>query len=210
MRVLIPIKPLRAAKSRLAPVLPSEERMRLVLWMLERVLRSCREAGISEVFLVGGDPWTTELGRRYGTRFLPELGQNLNQTLERALALVRGEEACLIVAADLPLLRPEELARMVRLGKAWNAAVLAPSRDGGTNALLLPPASAWTPRFGPHSAARHRSQLVAAGAVVREIRTLGLMHDVDRPHDLTEAVRSLPGFPLRESLASSKTVVEPS
>ncbi len=202
MRVLIPIKPLRIAKTRLARMLTPDERAGLVLWMLDRVLMSCREAGLPEVDLVGGDERIAELGRRYGARVLPELGSGLNQTLGQALATVG--EACLVLAADLPLLRPEDLLRLLRPWEERRAAVLAPSRDGGTNALLRPPACPFTPAFGPGSAQRHRMQLVAAGASVEEVQTLGLLHDVDRPEDLTEAVRSLEDFPLTRLRRSGK------
>ncbi len=194
---MIPVKSLETAKSRLAQDLTPKERAELVLWMLDRVLRSCREAGLSETYLVGGEGRVADLGRRYGARLLPELGCTLNETLERTLAFVRGSNACVLLAADLPLLTPEDLMRLIRPWERWGAAALAPSRDGGTNALLLPPACPLTPAFGPGSASRHRMQLVAAGVSVEEVRTLGLMHDVDRPEDLTEAIRSLPDFPLR-------------
>ncbi len=197
MRVLIPVKSLEAAKSRLAQDLTPKERAELVLWMLDRVLRSCSSAGLPETYLVGGEGRVADLGRRYGARLLPELGWTLNQTLTRALALVRGSDACVLLAADLPLLTPADLGDLIRPWQGWGAAVLAPSRDGGTNALLLPPACPFTPAFGPGSALRHRMQLVAAGVPVEEVRTLGLVHDVDQPEDLTEAVRSLPGYPLR-------------
>ncbi|MDR5709487.1 MAG: 2-phospho-L-lactate guanylyltransferase [Armatimonadota bacterium] len=208
MRVLIPAKALRAAKRRLAPCLTPEERAGLSLWMLDRVLCCCREAGLSETYLVGGDERTADLGRRRGARLLPELGFGLNQTLERALAAVRGEEACLVVVADLPLLRPEELVRLIRPWQERRTATLAPSRDGGTNALLLPPACPFTPSFGPGSARRHRAQLVAAGFAVEEVCTPGLLHDVDRPEDLTVEVRSLGGFPIPRLLDVGSAVVE--
>lgn len=202
------MKPLRAAKTRLNPLLTPEERAELSLWMLHRVLRSCREAGLSEVYVVGGDERIAELSRRYGAGLLPELGGDLNQTLGKTLTLVRGAGTCLLVAADLPLLRPEDLLRLIRPWQARGAAALAPSRDGGTNALLLPPRCPFAPAFGPGSAERHRRRLTAAGVVVEEVRTLGLLHDVDRFEDLSEAVRSLPGFPLPGLPACGKAVVE--
>jgi|FaiFalDrversion2_1042247.scaffolds.fasta_scaffold01369_2 2-phospho-L-lactate guanylyltransferase len=208
MRVVIPVKPLSRAKSRMASRFTPEERAQLVLWMLDRVLRSCARAGLSEIYVVGGDERVARCAEPHGAHLVPEMGCGLNETLEHALALVRGEGACLVLAADLPRLTPEDLQELVRPWLQRGAAALAPAHDGGTNALLLPPAAPFSPAFGPQSARAHRTQLRAAGWDVEEIRTPGLMHDVDEPEDLTEAVRSLEGFPLQRFRVPRTSMVE--
>mgnify|MGYP000162133295 CR=1 FL=1 len=197
--VLIPVKPLAQAKSRLAGFLEPQERTRLVLWMLERVLRCCLQAGCSAVYVVGGDQAVEGVALNLGAYWLCELGADLNETLACALRYVRqdGRTACLVLAADLPLLDPGDLQALWAASDRTGAAVLAPSRDGeGTNAILIPSGSLFRPAFGPASRWRHRSLLRAEGLVVEEVHRIGLAHDVDRPEDLTHPVMELPGFPI--------------
>jgi 2-phospho-L-lactate/phosphoenolpyruvate guanylyltransferase len=62
--------------------------------------------------------------------------------------------------------------------------VIAPSRDGGTNALLAWPPLALPFLFGVGSQARHLAAAQERGLAVREFRTPGMELDVDRPDDL--------------------------
>jgi 2-phospho-L-lactate guanylyltransferase len=197
--VLIPVKPLARAKSRLAGFLEPQERTRLVLWMLERVLRCCLQAGCSAVYVVGGDRVVEDVALHLGAYWLTELGADLNETLARALRHVRqgGRTPCLVLASDLPLLDPDDLEALWEAWDRTGGAVLAPSRDGqGTNAILIPSGSLFRPAFGPASRWRHRALLRAEGIHVEEVHRIGLAHDVDRPEDLTHPVTDLPGFPI--------------
>jgi 2-phospho-L-lactate guanylyltransferase (CobY/MobA/RfbA family) len=64
------------------------------------------------------------------------------------------------------------------------AAVLAPSRDGGTSALLRRPYAALPSCFGPQSAAQHREAAQIAGVPLCEIELPSLAIDLDRAEDL--------------------------
>ena len=68
------------------------------------------------------------------------------------------------------------------------AFVLAPSYDGGTNALLLSPPSVIAPAYGPHSADRHATAAQAAGATVAVVRGAHWALDLDSPEDIAPAV----------------------
>jgi 2-phospho-L-lactate guanylyltransferase (CobY/MobA/RfbA family) len=81
--------------------------------------------------------------------------------------------------ADCPLVRPESLDV---LAAAADPLSLAPSRDGGVNALALREVNGFVPRFGVPveetiGAAR------AAGLEATVIRDPLLALDVDRPED---------------------------
>ncbi len=205
--VLIPVKPLAQAKSRLAGFLEPQERARLVLWMLGRVLGCCVQAGAPAVYVVGGDRSVEDVALHLGAHWLPELGFDLNGTLARALGYVRQDvrTPCLVLAADLPLLEEDDLQALWAASDRTGGAVLAPSRDGeGTNAILIPSGCSFQPAFGPASRLCHRAILRAAGIGVEEVNRVGLAHDVDRPEDLTHSIMALPEFPiprLRERLA---------
>jgi 2-phospho-L-lactate guanylyltransferase (CobY/MobA/RfbA family) len=61
---------------------------------------------------------------------------------------------------------------------------LAPSRDGGTSALLRVPADTIPEHFGRESAKAHRELAQAAGVAYRELPLASLALDVDEIEDL--------------------------
>jgi 2-phospho-L-lactate guanylyltransferase len=71
--------------------------------------------------------------------------------------------------------------------------ILAPSRDGGTNALLRAPVHAIPTAFGPQSAAAHRSLAERAGVPCRVLDLPSLALDVDSPDDLDALLRAPAG-----------------
>ena len=61
--------------------------------------------------------------------------------------------------------------------------IIAPSRDGGTNALMLQPAQAIPFAFGRDSFLRHQRLAAEAGIPVRVVESASLLFDVDLPED---------------------------
>jgi 2-phospho-L-lactate guanylyltransferase len=186
---IVPVKPLRRAKSRLSPVLGGEERLALSREMLNRVLGAlARIPDIDRTLLVSRDSEAMALARQHGARTLSERPPiDLNQALQQATraALGSGASAVLVVPADLPLVTSEDLEEILALGVAPPIVVLAPDRHGaGTNALLVSPAGLIEYAFGPSSFDRHRTLALAAGARVAVCDRPGLALDLDLPEDL--------------------------
>jgi 2-phospho-L-lactate guanylyltransferase len=165
---------------RLAAVLSPEERARLALEMLERVLDACAKArSIRRTLLVTPDPGSA----RPGVDMLLDDGTGHAAAVKLALADERARNGVLVVMADCPLVTSDSLDALV---EAARPLALAPARDGGVNALALRNPSAFTPTFG-----------VTAGEMVAAARSVGLEPvlvaderlslDVDRPEDLALA-----------------------
>jgi 2-phospho-L-lactate guanylyltransferase len=115
-----------------------------------------------------------------------DAADSLNGALEQGAAHVvaAGARALLVLPADLPLITPADIARLAgALGPA-PAAVLAPARDGGTNALLAAPPAALPFLFGPGSLSDHLAAARARGVAARLVYAPGLELDVDQPDDL--------------------------
>jgi 2-phospho-L-lactate/phosphoenolpyruvate guanylyltransferase len=173
---VVPVKGRDGAKTRLATLLAPEERTRLVLDMLERVLGACAEArAITGTLLVTPDPEFTP----QGVDVLRDAGTGHADAIAAALRDERARGGALVVMADCPLVRPESLDA---LAKAATPLALAPSRDGGVNALALSPLNGFVPPFGVPveetlAAAR------AAGLDPNVIQDPLLALDVDRPED---------------------------
>jgi 2-phospho-L-lactate guanylyltransferase len=186
---IVPVKPLRRSKSRLSDVLSSEERTALSREMLIHTLGVLGEVSqIERMLVISRDSQALALARDHGARTVTERGTpELNPALIRAtlLAMGYGISSVLVLPADLPLLRKEDIERLIALADEPPVVVIAPDRHGeGTNALLSSPPGLIEYDFGPHSFQNHVARAEAAGAKVRicELPTLEL--DLDVPDDL--------------------------
>ena len=187
--VLIPLKPLDLAKSRMR-VLPPPLREALVVGMaldVRDAVLGCRE--VDEVIVVSRDPrWRPILGWPR-VRFVSDRpDDSLNDALRRGAAAGRrgGHEGGIAaLTGDLPALTADELGVALRRGSADGSSFTADARGTGTTLLAARSPSSFDPRYGGPSRLRH----LAAGA--RELglpRRSGLRQDVDTPADLAEAV----------------------
>jgi 2-phospho-L-lactate guanylyltransferase len=186
---IVPVKPLRHGKSRLAGILTQDERADLNERMLTHTIDTLRGIQeIDQILVVSRDPAALALARDHGARTVQENGaKELNVALSRATNLARSHitRGVLIVPADLPLLTPEDVHTMMDRAKEPPVVVVAPDRHyQGTNALLICPVGLIEYDFGPGSFQRHceRAQQRGARLEICELPSLAL--DVDLPEDL--------------------------
>jgi len=176
MLAVVPVKGRDGAKTRLAPLLQPEERTRLVHDMLERVLGACAEAtAITGTLLVTPDPGFAPAG----VDVLRDEGTGHSDAIALALADERARPGALVVMADCPLVRAESLDA---LAAAADPLALAPSRDGGVNALALRTVNGFVPPFGVvWEETVEAARKAGLAAAVLDDPLLAL--DVDRPED---------------------------
>jgi 2-phospho-L-lactate guanylyltransferase len=189
-RALIPVKTLQEAKSRLATHLTPSQRAQLMLDMLHHVLCVLHDTGAFEsTTVVSADLYVLEQAHRWGAQARPEQAQGHNPALHAAalqeLATCANEDTALLtISADLPLLRVQDVRKMLERAEQYDV-VLAQSQEGtGTNALLVHPPLAVPYVFGPNSL-----QQFIAEAQQRQLRytcyhSLGLSLDIDTYNDL--------------------------
>ncbi len=196
--VIVPVKGLGEAKSRLASVLGPAQRASLVLAMLEDVLIAVRAAHDGPLLLMTPDDEYTPAARRAGAELLADEGGGYNAAVAQALAAAGAREAsaALVLPADQPRARPAELRAAIEALEE-HGVVVAPSRDGGTGLLGLRPPDAIAPAFGIGSGARHRALGEAAGLAVAWLELPSLRDDVDEAADLLRS-----GAPLGEATAA--------
>lgn len=186
---IVPIKPFVRAKSRLAGVLPADQREALAEKMFRHgleVLSATRQ--IAGVMVVSRDTKALAMAREYGVSTVQESGApELNLALQRACEVVRlqGADGVLIVPADLPLYTADDIEQIVHLGRYHMTMVIAPDRnDSGTNALLINPPTLIPFSFGIGSFRRHIELAERAGATVKVHHSTRLGLDIDTPDDL--------------------------
>ena len=189
---ILPIKGFGSAKQRLSALLGRGSRQALAQAMFSDVLASLRHVGgLDAVAVVTAEPAAASLVGRTDVRLLHDglqTGQSAACAIGIAHALEQGFDRALLVPGDTPLLDPRELDGMLmRAGKEGTAVAIVPDRHlTGTNALLLSPATAIEPSFGPGSLERHRAAAREAGISHRVETISSLMLDVDTPEDLAE------------------------
>ena len=181
--------------------------------MLHDVVRALRAApSISGVAVLSRDAAAAREASRLGAAFLqepPGIG-DLNAAVRLAQEARADADALLVVPGDLPLISAADIIALtdaLALARAPSV-VIAPSRDGGTNGLLLRPPGVMAPAYGPGSAARHQAAARAAGAVVAVVETARWALDIDTPEDLTRA-RALPGGEALETVRYLRSTVAP-
>lgn len=190
--LLVPVKPFGEGKSRLAAVLAQEARAALSREMLARVLDQAQAAQVlAGTIVISRDQNALAQARLAGVESIPETGQDLNLALIEASqqAMRHGTEAILVLPADLPLVTAADIRQLYTLGATQAGVVIAPSPDGGTNALLLRPPHAIQFSFGRDSFARHHQLAATAGVPVQVFASPTLAFDVDRPEDLASLQR---------------------
>ncbi len=192
---IVPVKPLRRGKSRLAGALSEEEREELNRVLLKRTLETLLGLKeVEQVLVVSRDSAALALARDLGARTVQEDGAPaLNTALKRAtvVAQVYASRGVLVIPADLPLLTATDVLTLLERATHPPVVVIAPDRHRkGTNALLLSPANLIEYDFGGDSFGRHCERARRAGARLEIVDLPSLGLDLDLPEDL-ELVRQL-------------------
>ncbi|HTR68963.1 MAG TPA: 2-phospho-L-lactate guanylyltransferase [Mycobacteriales bacterium] len=183
--LLIPVKRLEIAKSRLA--LDAVDRIEVALAMaVDTVSAALKASTVAEVVVVTDDARATrELGD-LGARMVadvPDAGLN-PALLHGATLATRASVAAL--SSDLPGLLADELDAVLRAADAHPRAVVGDATGSGTTLLAARTVAGFTPAFGVGSRSAH----VDAGAVdLTEQAGWSVRHDVDTVEALLAAAR---------------------
>ncbi|MER5353901.1 2-phospho-L-lactate guanylyltransferase [Kitasatospora sp. NPDC002551] len=187
--LVLPLKPLARAKSRLAPFAGPHRPDLALSFALDTVGAALAAPGVGRVLVVTRDAGAGARLAALGALIVDdEPGGGLNEALAHgaATALLLAPRAPLAaLSADLPALRPDELARVLGAAPATGRAFLADAPGVGTTLLACAPGSVLAPAFGGGSRARH-----AAGGAreLRLPRVESVRRDVDTGEDLAEAL----------------------
>ena len=178
--VLVPLKRLDRAKSRLAAALSPAERAALMRTLLEGVLDAVRRAGVAKITLVTSEPIVGPVG----VEIWHDRGLPWNVALEEAMRELVTDEIATVISADLPLLEPSDVGTLIEATPTLGIAI-ARADDGGTNAVSMRPPALLRTHFGePGSAGVHARSAQARRLEHVIVDLPGLAFDVDTPEDL--------------------------
>ncbi|WP_203983141.1 2-phospho-L-lactate guanylyltransferase [Sphaerisporangium rufum] len=186
--LVVPVKTLLAAKTRLAAATGPHRAALAVAIACDTVAAALACPAVARVVVVTGDPVPAAALAALGARVVPDPLAGLNAALRHG-----GAEAARLapagpvgaLQADLPALRPAELAAVLAAAGEFDSAFLPDAAEIGTTFYGVRPGVAFTPGFGGESRARH----LAGGA--KELAVPGVpsvRRDVDTPADLAAAL----------------------
>src|ERR1700758_1355279 len=189
--LIVAVKRLAAAKTRLAPVFSAQTRENVVLAMLGDTLTAAARVGSVRMITVitpddAAAAAATQLGAEVLSDPTPEGHPDpLNNAIAAAEQVVAQSVPNIVVLqGDLPALQTQELAEAIAAARHYERSFVADRLGTGTAALCTFGAKL-DPRFRPDSCARHRR----SGAIELTGAWPGLRCDVDTPADLATARR---------------------
>lgn len=201
--LVIAVKRLAAAKTRLAPIFSATTREAVVLAMLiDTITAAAAVSEVQSITVVTPDDVAGDAARQLGARVLPDPTpqghQNpLNNAIAAAEETVRPETSNIVVLqGDLPALQPQELGEAIAAARAHPRSFVGDRHGTGTSALIAL-GVALDPRFGQDSAERHRH----SGAIELTGAWPGLRCDIDTPDDLLVARRLGVGATTAQAIA---------
>lgn len=204
--LVIAVKRLTAAKTRLAPVFSATTREGVVLAMLIDTIRAALAVpALQTVTVVTPDGVAADAARELGARVLADptpAGHRdpLNNAIAAAESAVREETPNVVVLqGDLPALQSQELAEAIAAARTYRRSFVGDRHGTGTSALFAF-GVALQPQFGPDSAARHRH----SGAIELTGAWPGLRCDIDTPDDLLAARRLGVGSATAQAIAGHR------
>jgi 2-phospho-L-lactate guanylyltransferase len=193
---VIPVKDPCESKTRLSSILNPESRERLTLVMLEDVISTLkRSKTLTGIVVVSSSPEVLDLGRSLGCETVREgtRGVGLNKAVELGVEYSGklGAEAVLILPADIPMIDPEDVEGLLLMGFSLEKpyVVVSPSKDGGTNALMLSLPTPINFRFGPDSYRLHLYEAEKTRSNIAVFHSKRVVLDIDDEKDVSLFLR---------------------
>jgi 2-phospho-L-lactate/phosphoenolpyruvate guanylyltransferase len=204
--LIVAVKRLASAKTRLAPVFSAPTREKVVLAMLvDTLTAAARVESVRGITVVTPDDVAAAAARQLGAEVLsdptPEGHPDpLNNAIAAAEQVVtRSFSNIVVLQGDLPALQTQELAEAITAARHHERSFVADRLGTGTAALCAF-GTALDPRFGPDSCAQHRH----SGAIELTGAWPGLRCDIDTPTDLAVARRLGMGTATSRAVAASR------
>lgn len=186
--VLVPVKPPAVGKSRLVGLPGGLRRELAVAFALDTVSACLAAPGVGAVLAVTDDAAFSKRLAALGCEAVPDgVTGDLNACLRLgAVEAVRRwpRLSPVAVCADLPALRPADLATALRSLAGQGPSFVADACGTGTT-MYAAPLDSFDPRFGPGSRQAH----LDGGAVEVEGDLVSLRQDVDDIDDLHRVLR---------------------
>jgi 2-phospho-L-lactate guanylyltransferase len=210
--IVLPVKPLNRAKTRLAEVLTKQQRQNLAFHLFENTLqilsKISNQLANYHILLISADHSLLQEAHKYNVYTLFDTdfaGENdsvrrLNKALQRATQWCASQfkvASLLIIPSDLPYLQLQDLIQLFELAASIpnsEKIIINPDRNQtGTNAIFLQLTSLtdFKFHFGPDSFKKHQEQAQALGVKTQVMQLPGLSFDLDYDRDFQDLSTAL-------------------
>jgi len=182
---VIPVSRLSCAKTRLSPKLTINERENLLKAMLKDVITALNGT-VENILIVSSDDDVLYYVEKFNVETLKEIGNTgLNGGLAQAMEYSsRFCDNVLIMPSDVPLIKKSLVKTLLKKGEEFDM-VIAPSKGGGTNALLCP-VRGFKTKFGDYSFFEHIKEAKRNNLTYTIFDSFYLSLDVNTAEDLGE------------------------
>ena len=190
MWALVPLKLLNQVKNRLATVLTAKERHGLVIAMLRDVIGAlCNTHQLTGVLLVSREPLIQSLIPSHPTLhyWQEPAGCDLSAAITAAsehLKNVLGATGVMIIPADVPLITPQHIRRL--LNKHKKVTLVPDDQQMGTNCLICTPPNNIPVLYDGNSFKPHLANAKKLNLDPLTVCCEAFSLDIDTPEDLVQ------------------------
>lgn len=202
--VIVPVKPLGEAKSRLRAAQPGADAWARA-FLCDVLAAISAVERIATTIVATSDAEVSSIAREWGAIVIDDSeAPGINRAVSHAAHSAPESDGIAVVVSDLPLLTPEALNRVLTYAEQYRTSFLADLEGTGTTMWMTHDRGDLPPRFGSGSRAAH----TAAGAqdIVLEHDDPALLparSDIDTLKDLQRAGASLFGPATRDLVHGS-------
>ena len=160
--------------------------------MLLDELATFKRAGMaSKCFVISSDLDALREAEELGANGIPEhRDMGVNSAVSYGRDQLGDKDEFMIVPADLPLVRTQEIAAALSLGELFDC-VISPSRSfNGTNLLIFSRRKAVGLSYDSNSFWNHIKEIAKRGLSLAVYTGAGVLFDVDTVDDLRELARA--------------------
>lgn len=188
--LLVPIKALDSAKSRLAERLSAPQRQALCKEMLEHVVQLGQATDrVEHIVLLSPCPTIRKWAQGKPLEVIgdPPGAETLAAVVDHGVSRTREARggSVLVLMGDLPTLLSEDLDRMIDALRTADVVLAPDAEEAGTNGLGLAANTALPTCFGRTDSFRaHHARCRVMEHAVADVRTAGLAFDLDTVRDL--------------------------
>lgn len=201
--VVLPVKHAARAKSRLGGLAAAGPALARAI-ALDTIDAVVRCSAVERVVVVTDDAELAASVPSDVVVVVDRAGAGPNAAIVGAMASVSDSVPRAALLADLPSLRPEDLASALAAAATLERGVVADAEGSGSTLVTAAPGVPWASAFGPASFEKH----VALGCTVLSVAAdSSLRRDVDTPDHLDAAVAL--GLGRRTAAALALNVVQP-
>lgn len=189
--VVLPVKGFDKSKQRLADVLTIGQRQQLSKAMLQDVLQNVSGSpAVEQVLVVTGNNDIARMAYEYDAQVVMEPAgcQGLNQAADLGVkhAGLHGARQVLVLHADIPLVKSNDITRLIHHHVEGGVTLVPDKHQQGTNGMLIDLPTIVEFCYGEGSFNRHLSQCRDKGLLCDIAEFDDLTLDIDSPEDLLE------------------------